>query len=328
MVSIHILGYNSRPYLRACLQSALEQTHRPTEIIFSDNDSHDGSVEFVREHFPTIQVLANRQNLGYCGGHNQGIRASSGDFILTLNPDVALTPTYVSHIVEALQQAPDVGSATGRLRRCKLEPESEQLVPIEPPILDSTGLFLDRWRRGLDRDRGKPDRGRNGPSELIFAPSGAAAVYRRSMLESIAEGGQYFDETFFVGYEDVDIAWRAQRAGWRCLYVPQALAYHVRGWGHVVRRSQKGEHRFRAAHSVKNRYLTMLKNESMAEFFHDLPWILGFNLAELLALILLQPRALVGLLWLLRAAPEVLRRRRHSQVTGHPALLEPWFGCV
>src|SRR5437762_3358747 len=73
-VSVHVLGYNSRPYLRACLEAVVRQTYRPLEVIFSDNASSDGSAEYVRGLFPEVRVLANATNLGYCGGHNRGIR--------------------------------------------------------------------------------------------------------------------------------------------------------------------------------------------------------------------------------------------------------------
>jgi GT2 family glycosyltransferase len=329
-VSVHVLGYNSRPYLRACLQAVLGQTHRPLEVIFSDNASSDGSAEFVRQLFPEVRVLANAENLGFCGGHNRGIRASSGEFVLVLNPDVRLTPTFVSSAVAALERRPDVGAATGRLLRCTFDPTSDRFQPLEPPVLDSTGLFLDRWRRAFDRGAGRPDDGRFASPEYVFASTGAAALYRRRMLEEIAEDGEYFDESFFMGYEDIDIGWRAQRSGWGCLYVPDAIGYHVRGYSHVIRKGRNRADSFRAAHTVKNRYLTMLKNESVAELARDLPWLVPAEMFGLVAVATLHPRALLGYVWALRAAPRALQRRRASSANSgrRPFQLRPWFRYV
>jgi GT2 family glycosyltransferase len=333
-VSVHILGYNSRPYLDACLRALLDQTHRPCEIIFSDNASTDGSVEHVRRRFPEIAVLANDANLGYCGGHNRGIRASSGEFVIVLNPDVQLTPTFLETIVAAVFGRPEVGAATGRLRRCRFDAQDGRFRPIEPPVLDSTGVFLDRLRRGWDRGAGTPDDGRFATPELVFAACGAAAVYRRRMLEEVAEDGEYFDESFFLGFEDIDLGWRSQRAGWKCLYVPDAIGYHVRGVPfergllHAFRRGRDPGAAFRERHSLKNRYLMLLKNESAAELARDLPWLLAWELLRIARIAAVQPQMLPALLWFVRAAPGAIRRRRTGQTAPARLALRRWFGYV
>jgi len=333
---VHLLGYNSRRYLRACLQAVLDQTHRPLEVIFSDNASGDGSAQRVTDLFPSVRVLANAENLGFCAGHNRGIRASNGEFVMVLNPDVRLTRTFVSSIVRAMAAQPEVGAATGRLRRCTFDAEKEEFLPVEPPVLDSTGVFLDRWRRAWDRGADTFDNGRFAFSEPVFAACGAAAVYRRQMLEDIAEEGQYFDESFFLSFEDIDLGWRAQRAGWRCLYVSEAIAYHVRavqnirGLRHVARRARTRAGAFRESQSLKNRYLMMLKNESKAEFARDLVPIVLFEALRLFTIAALQPKVLPGLIWFLRAAPEALRRRRLNSPDSakQQFRLSRWFGYV
>ena len=332
---MHVLGYNSRPYLDAWLRALFDQTHRPVEIIFSDNASTDGSVEHVRRHSPEVKVLGNDTNLGYCGGHNRGIRASSGEFVVVLNPDVQLTPTFLGTIVAAIAARPEVGAATGRLRRCRFDAPSGQFQPIEPPVLDSTGVFLDHLRRGWDRGAGTPDDGRFATPELVFAACGAAAVYRRQMLEEVAEDGEYFDESFFLSFEDIDLGWRAQRAGWKCLYVPEAIAYHVRGVPyergllHAFLRGRDPGASFRERHSLKNRYLMMLKNESAAELARDLPWLLPWELLRLVGVAVVQPWVIPALLTCVRAAPGAIRRRREPiQSAPSRFALRQWFGYV
>jgi GT2 family glycosyltransferase len=334
--TVHVLGYNSRPYLRACLQAVVGQTYRPLEVIFSDNASIDGSAEYVRDIFPDVRVIANATNLGYCGGHNQGLRASRGEFVIVLNPDVLLTPDFVSTIINALETRPEVGAATGRLRRCGFDPDSQRFLPLEPPVLDSTGVFLDRRRRALDRGAGTVDDGRFASPAPVFAACGAAALYRRQMLEEIAQDGEYFDESFFLSLEDVDIGWRAQRSGWSCLYVGEAIAYHVRkvhgqpGLRELWRRPIPPELRLRQRHDLKNRYLMMLKNEASIEIARDLIWLLPWELLRLLAIAVVQPQALPGLLGLISAAPAALRRRRINSAKSHEQRfqLRHWFGSA
>jgi GT2 family glycosyltransferase len=130
---------------------------------------------------------------------------------------------------------------------------------LDDDVLDSTGMIGFRNRRVLDRDGDQPAGGRRLVPEYVFGASGAAAVYRRAMLEDVAFEGEMFDEDFFTYREDVDLAWRAQHLGWKTMYVPSAVARHRRRVAPGRRRQLPSEINRR---SVANRWRMILKNET------------------------------------------------------------------
>jgi GT2 family glycosyltransferase len=127
----------------------------------------------------------------------------------------------------------------------------------EHPVFDSTGIYMTRNQRHLDRASRIPDEGQYDRAEYVFGGTGAACLYRRRMVEEISIGGEFFDSDFFAYREDADVAWRAQLAGWKCLYTPLAVAYHVRS---VLPSNRASVSAVLNMHSVKNRWLLRIKN--------------------------------------------------------------------
>src|SRR5204862_304740 len=156
--------------------------------------------------------------------HNRIIAETRSDYVLVCNPDVVLGPGFVEVLVDALDRDPAAGSATGKLRR--LDPAAGTGCEAKR-ILDTTGIYFTPNQRHLDRGSGEVDAGQYERREYVFGASGAAAFYRRRMLEEVRADQEYFDEAFFAYREDADLAWRAQWLGWRCLYVPEARGFHV-----------------------------------------------------------------------------------------------------
>ena len=200
--------------------------------------------------------------------------------------------------MEALEAAPAVGSATGRLLR--LDDEG---------IIDSTGIVMTPDQRHLDRGGGEPATGRflAGP-EPIFGPSGAVALYRRAMLEDIAYRGEYFDRAFFAYREDADLAWRAQWRGWASLYVPAAIAWHRRRVTPERRSALPAEIN---RYSVRNRFLLRVKNQSFG-----LAWrfaLPGLRRDALVVgyVLLREWSSIPGLVDVVRLLPSMLGWRRH-----------------
>ena len=129
--------------------------------------------------------------------------------------------------------------------------------PLAEPLIDSTGIYVTPAMRHFDRGWHEPDEGRYQQSEYVFGATGAAALYRRAMIDDISVDGEFFDPDFFSYREDADVAWRAQLLGWRCIYTPAAVAYHVRTVSPQNRRSIPAAINM---HSVKNRFLLRIKN--------------------------------------------------------------------
>lgn len=308
-VNIIIVSWNAHSVIGNCLASLRAQTWQDFGVIVVDNASQDGTAEVVRRDLPGTTVLRNPQNVGFARANNQGIALTQGAYVLTLNPDVELAPTFLERLVKFADAHPGGGSFCGKLLK---RPASDGT----PAVIDSTGLRVTRGRRVLDRGEGEPDAGRYDVVEQVFGLSGACALYRRTALEDAAQDGEYFDEFFFAYKEDVDLAWRLRLLGWEAWYVPMAVAIHPRGLGRrngglVARLSQRRQ-RSRALRllSWRNHRTLLLKNEQLSNaLVHAVP----LGLRELSALVyglVAEPFQLRGLLQLVRHLPRLLRQRR------------------
>jgi GT2 family glycosyltransferase len=323
-VRVSIVTFNSAAYLKDCLASLKGQDYGDYEVCLWDNGSTDASLEIARSERGLITHLhASACNLGFCAGHNRAIAASSAAYVLILNPDVFLQPCYLGTLLSALENDPRAGSGTGKLWRWP-EVAHPGLRPPEPRIIDSTGIYFTRNQRHLDRGSGETDTGCYDRREYVFGASGAAALYRRDMLEEVKAGAEYFDESFFAYREDADLAWRAQWMGWRCLYVPDATAYHVR---RVLPQRRAVLPADINMHSFKNRFLLRAKNMDAGMYAR---YFLPITARDLLALgyVLLRERSSLRALPLLfKALPKARKARRDLQKRRRtpPREMRRWF---
>jgi GT2 family glycosyltransferase len=252
-VSVTIVTHNSRQYIDACLRCVFQQTHLPVEIVVVDNASTDGTREILARFGGRIRVMLNDRNAGFAAAQNQAIAATSSDWALVLNPDATLLPDFIERLLEgAAQLDAKVGTVCGRLLS-----NGRDLKPPDRPLIDSTGIYFTPAMRHFDRGWHEPDDGRYRQMEYVFGASGAAALYRREMIADISEQDNFFDPDFFAYREDADVAWRSQLLGWRCLYVPDAVGYHVRS---VLPGNRLAVPAAVNMHSVKNRFLMRVKN--------------------------------------------------------------------
>lgn len=252
MVSVVIVSYNSSAYLDACLASLARQDYTPLEILVVDNASQDATREILSRRRGELRSILNGANVGFAAGVNLGIRAAHGEWVLSLNPDVLLAEDFIREMVAAGTAQPSAGMVSGKLLRWR---PGEQ--PERTNVLDSTGIFFRRNLRHLDRGSDELDRGQYDRPEFVFGVTGAAALYRRAMIEDVSLDGEFLDEEFFAYREDADLAWRAQMFGWSCVYSPSAVAWHVRRVTPERLRVLPLPIRW---HSVKNRFLMRVKN--------------------------------------------------------------------
>jgi GT2 family glycosyltransferase len=251
-VAITIVTFNSSAFIRQCIRYVFDQDYEHKEVVIVDNASTDGTDSILREFENCARVVCNRENVGFAAGQNQAIALSKAQWILTLNPDVRLTPGFIRMLLSAAETDPGVGSVCGKL--LTMTPDFE--IPVQP-VIDSTGIFMTRSLRHLDRGSRLPDQGQYDQPEYVFGGTGAACLYRRRMIEEISINGEFFDRDFFAYREDADVAWRAQLTGWKCLYTPHAVAYHVR---RVLPSNRGSVPAVLNMHSVKNRWLLRIKN--------------------------------------------------------------------
>lgn len=290
LVSVVVVNYNGSNYLPSCLHSLLAQTHKPAEIIVVDNGSSDGAFGALRQNFPSVNVIRNSENRFLCAAYNQGIAVSKGDYILCLNNDVTLSPSFIELLLEKRNISSRVGIWGGKLVR----PDKQ--------TIDSAGLWFSRNRKPFDRGYNQRDRGQYQKEGYVFGINGAAMLLRRTMLEVISINGECFDEDFKVFYEDFDLCWRANRFGWKAYYVPEAIAYHARGAAtqknNAVPRSIKKFYLPHLsselqAHYVKNRYATILKNDALPQFLKHCLFIIFYDSLLWGYLVLCKPKTVL-----------------------------------
>jgi GT2 family glycosyltransferase len=302
-VVVSIVSFNSKEHLPRCLDAILSQTYKPVEIYLVDNASNDGALAFVTENYPGVRVIPSKVNLGYGGGHNLVIRETQAPFVLVLNPDAYLCPTFIEELVATMKIYPDVGIAGGKLYSLR---KAEQTGNAEN-VIDMTWLDIEKKRRQVCYAHAQPDNEEFAVRRFAFAMDGAAMLLRRTMLDAIRIDGEYFDEDFFAGKEDLDISWRAQLCGWKCIYVPSANGKHVRGFTPRDRRSEISA-ALRIS-SVRNRYLLMIKNDLLKHFLVHLPYIAAYDLQILAYVLLYERSSLKGYVQALRLFRRALKKR-------------------
>ncbi|MFH1486395.1 MAG: glycosyltransferase family 2 protein [Chloroflexota bacterium] len=211
LVTVIIPNWNGADLLPTCLDALRQQTFRDLHILVVDNASTDASVELIRVRYPGVEVIHLSKNVFFSGAVNEGIRQSQSPLAALLNNDTEAEPEWLEELVTALERNPQAGMAA-----------SKMLLFDRRNVLNSTGDFY--GVDGIPGNRGiwERDEGQYDSQTQVFGACAGAALYRRSVLEDIG----LFDEDF-VGYcEDVDLSFRAQLAGYQCIFAPRARVYH------------------------------------------------------------------------------------------------------
>ena len=301
LVSVSTVYFNEARYVDLIAQSLSGQSHKNLEFLFIDNGSTDGAFKRLKELFPVAKFIELDENIGFARAHNLGIENSQGKYILTLNMDILLERDYISELVKGMESSDAIGSATGKIY---------QLIDLrKTDNIDNMGHHLYRYRCVEGVDYTKPWEWEGySRKRFVFGATGCAALYRREMLEDIKIGDDYFDGDYFIFFEDVDLDWRAQLAGWKCLYVPDAVAHHERGGSGQTRKSHI------AALFLTNRFLTIIKNDQVTHFLADIFEISKRTVEELHGAFSQDPMIVVlALKRFLAKLPAALRKRRYIQ---------------
>ncbi len=208
-ISIIVVNWNGRDLLHECLDSISRQSYANYEIILVDNGSADGSVQFVRGRFPSVKLVELTENKGFTGGNIEGLRVADGEFIALVNNDACVEEMWLENLIRPMLEDGQIGICASKL------------IIAATGKINSAGDGL--TTAGVGYNRGlKVDRFLYDTPDLVFSACAAAVLYRRRMLDEIG----FLDEEFFLYDDDTDLSFRAQLAGWKCLYVPSAVAYH------------------------------------------------------------------------------------------------------
>ncbi|MBU9888716.1 MAG: glycosyltransferase [Candidatus Omnitrophica bacterium] len=286
LVSVIVPTCGIRDHYIPCLNALSRQTHQPLEMIVVNNALDPALTRKVKEICPSATVHVPPQNLYYGPAINKGIESSRAEYLLCLNDDVFLKKDFIEKALRGFFADEHVGAVTGKL----LRPDQK--------TVDSTGIFMNPWYGVHERGYGQTDRGQFDKPGFVFGSGGAAAFYRRRMLDELREKGGWFDARFKMFFEDLDLAWRAQKRGWKTRYVPEAVAYHVRGGSARVRggEGKKRPWRFLSdellVNLIKNRYRMILKNETALCFLPRLLPVLLYEIYTAAYLLFCRPRVL------------------------------------
>lgn len=210
-VTVIIPNYNGKHFLKPCLDSLKTQTLQDFHTVVVDNASSDGSLAFLSENFPETEVLALDQNYGFSAAVNAGICHAKTPYVILLNNDTTVDPHFVESLLEAIEQSPDIFSVS-----------SKMIQMYHPELIDSAGDLYTLVGWGICRGTGRPVSNYTKSDEIFTACAGAA-IYRKSVFRRIG----YFDESHFAYLEDIDIGYRARIYGFKNMFCPEALVYHV-----------------------------------------------------------------------------------------------------
>lgn len=239
LVSAIVINLNGARFLDECLDSLFAQTWPEIEVLLVDNGSTDGSAAAAAaRHGARIRLLQNQRNEGFARANNQAFAAASGEWFFLLNNDAVLDPLAIQELMGFVSDKPGVGMLACRIVRYDL-----------PHVFDSAGLLV--YPDGVSRPRGweEKDLGQYDHADEVIAPCGSASAWRRAMVDDV--GG--FDESYFAYLEDLDLGVRGQLRGWKCYYVPAALARHAKSM------TAGNYSKFKAYHVERNRIFNAIK---------------------------------------------------------------------
>lgn len=307
LVSVSIVTLNQPDSLEECIQSLSIQTYPHLEIIIVNN-AQEEILDNFKVGFPPVKVINNRDNFFYAQAQNLGIKASTGEFVLCLNDDVILDINFIEKILRGFGKDRRIGMVSGKV-----------LSFYDRKMIDSTGLFLGKSRKPVDRGYKRKDSDQFNKEGYIFGVPGAVGMYKREMLENISMNGDYFDSEYGIFYEDLDLCWRAHNRGWKAYYQPEAVAYHKRG--KTVKNNQpalKFLKKYELAWLQKdlqlmlltNRYRTIMRNDRWMPFLRDLLFIINYEIKAWNYLLLVRPALIYALLRDLSWLKDAFGKRR------------------
>lgn len=291
--SVIIPNWNGRDLLDTCLSSLRRQTYRNFEIIVIDNGSSDDSIQFIESFYPEVRVVKLQENKGFCVAVNCGIKLAWGKYVALLNNDTETHPEWLRELVKALEENPGVGFCA-----------SKMVNFFERNKIDNAGDKLSFY--GSIVGKNEIDSGQYDQPRFLFSACAGAAIYRREMFEDIG----LFDEDFFAYYEDIDLGMRAQLRGYKCLFVPTALVYHI----HQATSDRMPTKRF--IYAQRNIIFVHLKNMPLVMLLKILPAFLTTHILVSFGYLIHTKdiKTVLSIYWqVFRKIPSVLIKRRHIQ---------------
>lgn len=305
-ISVIIVNYNGKKYLKDCIGSLLLNKTPKFEIIVVDNGSTDSSLEILKDPLIhnskyKIHLIKNRTNLGFAGGNNIGIKYAKGEYVLLLNNDTVVENFFLTNLLKAFKEIPNLGCAQPKI-----------VLMRDPNVIDSCGSFFTDssflYHYGYDKNQELEIYNKPFP---VFSVKGVAMLIRKSLVGKIG----LFDDDFWSYYEETDFCHRVWLAGYECWYYPKAKIFHAAG-GTTLTYFHNSFIQFQ---NFKNKLMSFIKNFQFSTLIKFVPLYLVINLfLGLFFLITLKPKffwaLFKSLLWNIIHLRRTISKRRKVQL--------------
>lgn len=266
-VSVIVVTYNAEATIHETISSLQRQSYGDYEIIVVDNNSQDKTSQILKELLPenttNSKIVYNEENTGFAEGNVAGLKHAGGEYIALLNADAVAEPLWLESLVEAMDLQNEAGICASRI------------ISFGSSVIDSAGDEFSKALQGFKRGEGEAP-GLYNTREYVFGACACAALYRRKMFEEVG----FFDEDFFLIHEDTDLNFRAQLAGWKVMYVPEAVVYHK------VRSSIGNMSDIGVYYTIRNRDLVRMKDVPTSVLLRCLPEFVMGVIAEFVYFVL------------------------------------------
>lgn len=260
-ISIVIPNYNGLKYLKDCIDSLSMQSFKYFEIIIVDNNSIDGSCEFILENYPKVKLISLDKNYGFSRAVNEGIKVSTGEYVVLLNNDTKVDEYWLENLVKCIEKNNKVFSCCSKMirynERNKIDDAGDKYTILGWAFKRGDGSSVDKYCKDA----------------VVFSSCGGAAIYRKKVFDEIG----YFDENFFAYLEDMDIGYRANIYGYKNIYCSDALVFHI---GSATSGSRHNA--FKVKLAARNNIYLMYKNMPMLQLIINLPFLIIGHLIKYL----------------------------------------------
>lgn len=260
-VAVVILNWNGKKYLQEFLPFLLRSTYPGLKVYVADNGSSDDSIQFLKEAYPSVIIIDNKNNYGFAGGYNLALKSVSEELLVLLNSDIEVTPNWIEPAIALFESDPSIGAIQPKIMDFKNR-KSFEYAGAAGGWIDILGY---PFSKGRVFDKLEIDKGQYDESEEIFWASGAAMFIRKSAF--VKAGG--FDDYFFAHQEEIDLCWRLQKAGYKIISSPDSIVYHI-GGGTLSKDNPR-----KIYLNFRNNLIMLWKNLSMGKVL----WILPFRFA-------------------------------------------------
>jgi GT2 family glycosyltransferase len=301
-VTIILVTYNYISYIEQCLHSIFLSSFKNFKLIIIDNNSTDGTYEYIKKNYPKLYCIRSNINIGYGCANNRGIFMATTEYILITNGDIIIESTCIENLLKIIKKDANIATVGSKLLKIRLDKNKK---PIKTNIIDSLGINFNKNHSFTEIGANEEDLGQYDQINEIFGVTGAFFLARKSAFENIKlnvdnNKDSYFDKDYFMYKEDVDLAWRLRLKGYKSVFVSNAIAYHFRAIKfenkkisdfNIIKNRRK-KNAFLNYLSYRNHLFTIIKNihiKNLICYFH---YIFLYEFKKIVYIFLFEPKTL------------------------------------